>query len=677
MSTLSSDTVLPRPTLLRLLALLALVLAPHALHLPPWVTAGVLLAIVWRVANLQRGLTLPNRAVRVVLTLTAFAGIYASYGRIAGQHSGTALLVLMTVLKLLEMRSLRDVRVMVGLLYFLVFAQFLFSQEIWTVLWLLASVIAITGLLVEVSAVSGHATPPASWRPYWRRGAVIVTQALPLMVVLFILFPRIPGPIWGLPADAGVSRSGMPDSMSPGDISELILSDEQAFRIRFEGAPPPGAQLYWRGPVFERFDGRRWDAPEVWDRDARPALRVSGRPVGYEMVLEPTRGFSLFGLEMVARDRTPPGSRYDLNGQLLSLDRISTRRMIRAEAYPDYQLDAGGLPRWREARNLQIPDGRSPQARALAAQWRAQGLDPRQIVAAALSRYRTEPFRYTLQPPRLGREPVDEFLFDTRAGFCEHYASSFVVLMRAAGIPARVVIGYQGGERSRVGDDWVVRQSDAHAWAEVWLAEEGWRRVDPTAAVAPDRIEDGLREMFRDRPDELPDFMRRRGEGLLQLSRDQWDYLNAQWNRWFLAYGPELQASFLAHLGIRGWTAMVLWLTALLTGLLVLVSAWLWWSRRPAPPPDAASAQWRRLQRAFDGRSVSDPAEAPSDWVARMAAAYPAAAPALRAALLDYQALRYGPVSAEGIETRMQRLRRAVHRACRLRRQPTPAGAGR
>ena len=259
--TVTTVDVLPRAVLLRLIGLLVLVLAPHALRVPVWESALVAVAIGWRLAHLQRGVPLPGRVIKSLLTIAAFAGVYVTYGRVNGQHPGTALLVLMAALKLLEMRSQRDVRVMVALLYFLVFTHFLFSQEIWTVAWLLVTVVGVTGLLVEVNtrAATGDGAGRA-WPQHWRLGGVIVAQALPLMVVLFVLFPRIPGPLWGLPADAGSSRSGVPDSMSPGDIAELILNEAIAFRVRFEGEPPGQRQLYWRGPVFERYDGRRWDA---------------------------------------------------------------------------------------------------------------------------------------------------------------------------------------------------------------------------------------------------------------------------------------------------------------------------------------------------------------------------------------------------------------------------------
>lgn len=631
--------VLPRPTLLRLLGLLVLVLAPHALRIPMWETLLILLALGWRYLHLQRGFPLPGRGLRTLLAVAAFGAVYLSYGRINGQQSGTALLVLMVALKLLEMRDRRDVMVLVYLMYFLLLTHFLFSQEIWTLLWLLACAVGITALLVEIS--HRHAVLPL--RQSLRQSALMVGQALPVMLVIFVLFPRIPGPLWGLPADAGAAatRSGLSDSMSPGDISDLILSEAVAFRVNFDGRPPPQRELYWRGPVFDYYDGRKWEVGFRGPERTPPEIELRGEAVGYEVVLEPSRGYWMLGLEMPDPEAIPEQSRVTHDGQLISRQRLTDRRLYRAQAHPDYRLQASELSGWQRASQLRLPANAAPRTRALVQRWRDEGLDDAAMVARSLQHFRQEPFHYTLSPPLLGAQPVDQFLFETRAGFCEHYASSFVVMMRAAGIPARVVTGYQGGTPNVVGDYWVVRQSDAHAWTEVWLPGEGWRRVDPTAAVSPDRIEQGLSRAMEDEAN-LPDFLRRGGEGLWTLAQARWDFVNAQWNRWVLAYGPEVQQEFLARLGIRDWTQMVLWLTGLVTALLALVSVVLLRSLRPPPPPDTASRLWRQLQRRLRREGLSQrPAEAAGDFVARASAAWPAAASTLAEAGHHYQALRY------------------------------------
>lgn len=657
--------VLPRTTLLRLLALLVLVLAPHALRIPLWETLLILLALVWRYLHLQRGLPLPGRWLRTALAVTAFAAVYLSYGRINGQQSGTALLVLMVALKLLEMRSRRDVMVLVYLMYFLLLTHFLFSQEIWTLLWLLACAIGITALLVEIS--HRHSVLPL--RQSLRQSALMVGQALPVMLVIFVLFPRIPGPLWGLPADAGAAsaRTGLSDSMSPGDISDLILSEAVAFRVNFEGRAPAQRDLYWRGPVFDFYDGRKWETGFRGPERTPVDLEVGGQAIDYELVLEPSRGYWMLALEMPLPSAIPEKSKLTQDGQLISTQRLSDRRLYRARSHTDYRLQSAGLSPWQRASHLRLPQNAAPRTRVLVQSWRDEGLDDAAMITRSLQHFRNEAFHYTLSPPVLGTQPVDQFLFETRAGFCEHYASSFVVMMRAAGIPARVITGYQGGTANVVGDYWVVRQSDAHAWAEVWLPGEGWRRVDPTAAVSPDRIEQGLRSAMEDEAN-LPDFLRRSGEGLWVLAQARWDFLNAQWNRWVLAYGPEVQQELMARLGIRDWTQMVLWLTGLVTMLLALVSLLLLRGLRAPPPPDTASRLWRQIQRRLARVGLRQrPDEGAGDFAARAAAAWPAAGPALTEAAQHYQALRY----LEGADPeRTQALKQAIRSLRGLPRPP-------
>lgn len=649
---------LPRVTLLRLLGVLSLVLLPHAWHLPPWASLLVAALIAWRAGTALREWPLPPPLLRGLLTLLAGACVFLAYGRLNGQEPGTALLVLMTALKLLEMRARRDVMVVVFLMYFLLFTHFLFTQEMWAILWLLASAVAITALLIECH----HPTEPLAPRRTLRMGAVMTAQALPVMLVLFVLFPRIPGPLWGLPSDSGAARSGIPDSMAPGDIADLILSDAAAFRVRFLGSEaPPMRQRYWRATVFDSFDGRAWQTG--FRPDAPPTLQselaFSGEGLHYEVVMEPHRARWLFALDMPDPRALPPQVRMGWDYQLLTPRPVSDRLLYEAYSNPRYSVQAGGLPPWQRAGTLRLPPGYNPRTRELAQRWRAQGLDDRALIERALAYFRAEPFSYTLQAPRLGRDSVDEFLFETRSGFCEHYASSFAVLMRAAGIPARIVAGYMGGEKNEFGDYYVIHQADAHAWTEVWLPGEGWVRVDPTAAVSPDRVEQGLRRALRD-SGTLPDFLRRRGNGfnLLENLSARWDWVNTQWNRWVLAYGPEVQRDVLSRLGIHDWTQMVLWLTGLITGLLALLSLWLLHQLREAAPQDAAQRAWRRVERYLARRGlIRRPHEGPQDFIHRASQEWPQDRPALETALQAYLALRY---LQEPSPQLLQRLKAAV-----------------
>ena len=660
------DDILPRPTLLRMLLALLLVLAPHALRLPIWESLLIILCLGWRYGALQRGWPLPPTLLRTVMTFAAFGAIYLSFGRINGQHSGTALLVLMTGLKLLEMRSRRDVLVVVTLMYFLLLTHFLFSQEIWTLLWMLGSIVLITALLIEIQ----HRQAVLPFRMTLRMSLRLTAQALPVMLLIFLLFPRIPGPLWGLPADAGASRSGIPDSMSPGDIADLILSEAVAFRVHFEDATPSQRDLYWRGPVFDFFDGRKWETGFRRNDAPPPPMQFSGPALPYEMVLEPTRTHWLFGLEMSDPQALPPESRLNSDAQLVARKRVTERRLYRAVAHPEYQLQPEALNRWTRTANLRLPEDSAPRTRSLIAAWRGEGLDDAAMVERALTTFRTESFRYTLRPPLLGDQPIDEFLFDTRAGFCEHYASSFVVMMRLAGIPARVVVGYQGGEPNAVGAYWVVRQSDAHAWTEVWLEDAGWKRVDPTAAVSPDRIERSFDNVMAGAAEQRP--LWTGGERLWGAAVARWDWVNAQWNRWVLAYGPEVQRDVLGRLGIHDWGAMVLWLTGGVSLLLVALSVQLFRSRRPAPPPERAAREWQRLRRILHAAGLpSSDSEGPRDLVARAARRWPGEADLLHDIGEQYCALRYlGEPSPE----RESNLRQAVTH-CKVRLKHAAAAA--
>jgi transglutaminase-like putative cysteine protease len=542
-------------TLLRLLAVTALVLAPHALRLPVWETLLCASVMLWRAAAALKCWPMPNKWLKAALTFAAFGAVYLSYGRVSGQHAGVALLVLMSTLKLSELQQRRDVMVTVFLLYFVCITHFLFSQELWTLLYLLAASFCITAVLIE-------ANRPGAPLPVKVTGALagrLLLQALPLMLLMFVLFPRVPGPLWGLPSDAGAARSGLSDRMSPGDIAGLILSDELAFRVRFDQAPPPRKQMYWRGPVFWDFDGREWTAGGAFARD--PAtVELEGAAIGYEVTLEPNRAHWLFALDFPDPRSLPPDAGIAPDGIVLARDEIKERRLYRLRSHSHYRLQPDLSERSRRAAT-RLPARRNPKAVALAATWRAQGMDDAAIIQQGLKLFREQEFFYTLKPPLLGSEPVDEFLFESRRGFCEHYASAYAVLMRAAGIPTRVVTGYQGGSNNLVGDYAVVRQSDAHAWVEVWQQGLGWQRIDPTAAVAPNRVEQGLSEALS--LEESAPFALRRGSNRLYYQLEaRWDWVNAQWNRWVLAYGPELQRSIFSRFGIEGWRDLMLLLTA-------------------------------------------------------------------------------------------------------------------
>jgi transglutaminase-like putative cysteine protease len=607
---------------------------------------------VWRALGAFRQWPLPPRWLKVLMVLGAFMAVYVYYGRINGQHAGAALLVVMLALKLTEMRSRRDVLIVVSLCYFTMVTHFLFSQELWTLPYLFGCAVAVTAMLIESNHVGGALAP----RLTLRMGAVFVLQAMPVAVALFVLFPRVPGPLWGLPADAGAARSGISDTMSPGDISRLIESEEIAFRVRFEGAAPAARTLYWRGPVLWYFDdGRRWRAPFRGDdyfhianpnstlNAYQPAqAEVLGEPVRYEVTLEPHRQNWMFALDLPAASALPQNAELSGYYQLLSRELVKERLVYTAVSHTQYRLEPEMAEQWQRS-GTRLPDDRNPRTLAMAQRWRAEGLDDAQVVERALRMFREQEFFYTLEPPELGQDTVDEFLFDIRRGFCEHYASSFTVLMRAAGIPARVVVGYQGAELNAVGDYYVVRQSDAHAWSEVWLPGRGWLRIDPTAAVAPSRIEAGISAALA--LEELPGFLRRDSSGFWywRLRADvAWDWVNVMYDRWFIGFNPDSQFEFLSRFGLDDWSKMVMALTVAIVVLTSLVGLAVMRQMRSPVPSDQALKLWRRATRVLAGKGLTQaPYEGPRDYVERVIRDRPDLAPTLRRLLRAYLAARY------------------------------------
>jgi transglutaminase-like putative cysteine protease len=633
------------PTLYRLLGCMALVLLPHFPRLPVWESLFVSCVLLWCGLGAYRHWPLPPAWLRAVLGLVVFGGVFASYGRINGQQAGVALLVAMTALKLTEMQTHRDRIIVIFVCYFQLITHFLFSQELVMVPFLLLGALMITAMLVELSHPQGPLPP----RVILRGGGTLVLHSLPLMLVLFVLFPRIPGPLWGLPSDAGAGRTGLSDKMEPGSISALSLSDDVAFRVRFLDPAPARKQMYWRGPSFWVFDGRSWSPGIEPDAFPPPAPEVTGPATRYEITLEPHGQRWLLALDMPI-DGGPAGSLRSIDYELLAPKPVNDRLLYQATSHLEYRIQPSLWPRLRE-RALQLPYKRNPRTRELVERWRSEGTDDTGIINNALRMFHDQEFIYTHQPPLLGRDSIDEFLFGTRSGFCEHYASAFVFMMRVAGIPARVVTGYLGGERNPAGDYYIVRQSDAHAWAEVWLQDRGWVRIDPTGAIAPQRIQkDAATALSLAEQAALP-FAARNARDWLHVARLRWDWVNAGWNRWVLAYGPELQASFLSHLGMPDWQAMILALTALMTAFLMGLGALLLWQARPAVVADPALREWQRFCSRLAGRELPRlPHEGPRDYVARVLGKRPdLREQAMRICGL-YIRLRYDAVSDSALE---------------------------
>ncbi len=633
------------PAALRLgwmLAALALALAPAITRLPAWVTAAFSCAALWRLAVLRFGWRLPPAWLRLALALVGVFGVLYSFRTFNGLEPGGALLVVMAAMKLLETRARRDIQVLAFIGFFMVLTQLLYDQPIWSLPWLVLAVAAITLALLQ----GMRGGEPLPWRAASGLVMRMLAFALPVALVLFLLFPRVPGPFWAMPARGAGGLTGLDDEMSPGTVSRLIQSDEVAFRVSFEGPGPRPAERYWRGPVLERFDGWTWRDTERFPQ-LQPQIELRGPRHRYRMYIEPNGRPWLLAMDYPAR-WSERDAVLTHEYQLVTRRAIDSLRVVDIESWPQAVPEPAIAPGMR-ARMQQLPDGRNPRSVALGRELRAVADSDAAFVEAILARFRNEPFVYTLNPPALtGGHPVDDFLFRTRRGFCEHFASAFTVMARAGGVPARVVTGYQGGEVNPYSNRLVVRQSDAHAWAEVWLEARGWMRVDPTGAVAPNRIELSL-------ADALPAGEVLPGAGLRNLPvirelSQSWDALTSLWTDWVLGYGPERQLALLARLGMPGgdWRNLIAALVVLVAVLLAALALWLAWQLRGPPTPEALRLYrtfCRRLRRSGLPRA---PQEGPRDYAARIARTRPDLAAVVRRITALYLALRYEPSAPPG-----------------------------
>ena len=550
-----------KPLTYGLLLSILMVIAPHADHLPLWVSGLCAGLLLWRAWLTYTGKPLPKRWLLMLITVAGTAGIVLTFHTLFGREAGVTLLMMLATLKLMELRDARDAMVLVYLACFIIITNFFYSQSIPTALYLLATMMVIVTTWVHQQAQG------IALKPRVRIAAVLLLQALPLTLILFILFPRVQGPLWGLPQGAYAS-TGLDDHMSPGSLSRLSLSEAVAFRVVYNGQPPRRDQMYWRGPVLWNFDGRAWTPGRPAYPDA-PKFTELGQPIDYVVTLEPHNKHWLFALDVP--DKLSVTATLTDDFQLLSKDPVNARLRYAVRSNLVYHANLQESARQLQ-RALQLPGRFDPRARQLAAEWRAGSEDDADIVRTALSYFNKQGFVYTLEAPPLGVNSIDDFLFSTKQGFCEHYASAFVFLMRAANIPARVVTGYQGGEYNDVGNYYIVRQSDAHAWAEVWLADQGWVRVDPTGAIAPDRVQRGLSAALSDKA-ALP-FMERNPPQWMRDLRFNLDALANQWNQWVLGYDSERQFAFLTRLGMESitWQKMALNMSAGL-GLVIAVFA--------------------------------------------------------------------------------------------------------
>ncbi len=660
LSTLPRDS---RDTLF-LLAVIAVVVAPQLSYLPWWcgvLTAGVLL---WRGTLAWYNRPLPGKFWLLGLLLATLGATWVTHRSLLGRDAGVTVIVVLLALKTLELRAKRDAYVVFFLGFFTMLTSFFNSQSL-----LMAAAILLGLLGLMTALVNAHM--PVGKPPLALAAKIAAKMALlgaPIMLVLFLLFPRL-APLWGLPGDAMTGRSGLSAQMEVGSIGHLALDDSIAFRVRFEGSPPAQRELYFRGPVLSVYDGRTWSPAQAHPpvRFLIPAdLQVTGSPVSYEVTLQPTLRPWLLLLDAAAQAPTVPGFEVQMASDLQWFTQQASTDLLRYKAQSYTRFQHGPLrPVLGLQVDLDLPPGSNPRTRTLAQQLRrdpalAQA-DTAALANAVMLRLHDGGYRYTLDPGVYGRESADEFWFDRKEGFCEHIASSFVILMRAMGVPARVVTGYQGGELNRVDGYWVVRQSDAHAWAEVWQEGRGWLRVDPTSAVAPARI-GTLERLHAPTGVVATAFNRVFGPvspDTLVRMRAAWEALNNGWNQWVLDYSQTRQLNLLRDLGFDSprWEDLVLVLAELLVAAALIGAAWTLWERRQSDP-------WLRLLRRTRAQALRAGLAIPASAAPRRIAVLaqqrfgaPATAP-LRAWLLRLEAQRYARTDGAQARRALAQLRR-------------------
>ena len=645
--------------LLLLIITSSLAVAPHALHLHHRIGLFFGGIVLLRVVMLRWPWLQPGRILLFLLTLAGVANVMMEYPLLLGRHAGVALLCIMLALKLLELKGKRDLYVTLFLGYFVLITQFLFSQEMLLVAYVLLVLTGLTTLLLETSrAAPSNSLPRAA-----ATAALLLIQAVPVMITLFFLFPRFSSPLWNLGVDQRTGITGLSDSMTPGNISELVRSDAVAFRVEFDGEIPPPAQRYWRGPVFWKSDGITWRTGR--QQSSQPvSYRALSRPLHYTVTLEPVQNKWLLALDLP--DRLPPKSILLPDFQIIN-ERPGLQR-FRYEISSRLRYNTGPITDAEKQSGLQLADNITPRMYELVQNWQRGSNSGRDLVNHAFNYFKQKPFYYTLTPPLLEKNPTDQFLFETRRGFCEHYASSFVTLMRIAGVPARLVTGYQGGEINPLGDYLIVRQSDAHAWTEVWLPEEGWVRIDPTSAVAPERIE----RSFNYNPAEFNsevgtpiDFnLDNLGLFTKMVRQIRWgvDALNASWQSWVLAYSSVKQSQLLKKLGLDfldgAWLAVGM--VVITSAVVLMLTAILWQADRVSV--DSVQKQYLRFCRKLEKKGVKRPPhEGPVDFEKRIRRERTDLRQQAGKIIRCYIGLRYGRMNSKKNRQHLARMVRGFH----------------
>jgi len=610
---------IPRNSLALLMVSQIVVILPVAAHISPWIVGVGLICGYWRSGVYQGRWGYPSSVVKTLLVLGSILGIGLSGYSFFDLEAAASLLVLAFSLKLLEMKNRRDAYLVIYLGYFLIATAFLFDQTMMTALYELVAAIVVTAALVGMNQLHNRVRPLASLKI----AAALLLQALPLTLLLFVLFPRI-APLWSIPMPSAAT-TGLSDRITPGDVASLSRSDELAFRVVFDDSVPAQRDLYWRGLVYSRFQLGSWSVAEPLSTIDALSLEQASAAVpvrlDYEVLLEPTQTKWLYSLD------TPIdfGPRMDLLGDYRLVNREPVLSVLRYQvtSAPGLVMDTT-INEAVRVRETELPPEDNPRIRAFARNLYAQTGSAQAMIDAMLEQIRQGPYVYTLQPPIMPRVgSIDEFWFEARRGFCSHYAGAMVFALRAVGIPARMIGGYQGGEVNSVTGHLVVRQYEAHAWVEAWLPDQGWTRYDPTAAVAPERVENGLDAALSSEDRAMLSFFtsaRFDGEGVLNSMLHFADSLEHRWNLWVVGYDASTQMSFLQNL-LGEVTPLSLAMTVLIGGGLSLgiVAVALFFRRRPVPQHKSERFFLQFCKAMTRQGYTRDVSETPAHFVSRLA----------------------------------------------------------
>ena len=602
--------------LIFLLISIGLITLPHVNHIPLPLFATFNLLLAWRFLCIWKKEYLPNKTVLLLLTIAAITLLYKQHQGILGRDAGTSLFITALGLKLLETTKERDLYLINYLAFIVASSQFLYQQNILMALYILFVCCVLLATLISINSQKPEITRAL------KTTSIIVFQALPLSIILFVLFPRVEAPKWMWFEQQPSAITGLSDSLEPGAISQLGLSDELVFRAKFTNTLPPSNQRYWRGPVYSYTDGQRWKELKAAIKD-KDTIIYAGKQYQYTVMMEAQNKNWVFALDMPSS--FPQSLKKNTQHQLINPNNKHQRAEYKFTSHSQY--NTGDITEVERQKNLQLPVDASNAIKTLVTQLKGFDHPPEFFIQSLLSHFKNENFHYTLRPPLMGDKPIDNFLFNNRYGFCSHYATAFVYLMREANIPARVVGGYQGGELNQVGGFLEIKQANAHAWAEVWLEGEGWVSVDPTAQVAPDRITSGLRSALKE-----DEFMSDSQFSLVKLSHLPWlnslrlslDNLNYQWHQSVLNFNKQKQSSQLKKwFGQNYLEKSLYWLIGLFIAIFFASAGLLLWTRaklKLTPVQKSLSYLDKRLSIVELQRKES---EGFSDYSLRLQLAFP------------------------------------------------------